>query len=262
MMNKNCKYINRLNEAQLNNQGCIMTIVEYRDTDNIVVKFQDKYKAIVHTSYRHFKNGNVKNPYHPSVCNIGIVGNKYPCSINKKITKEYEVWQNIIIRCHNEKYKGKNLTYKEARCCSEWLNFENFYEWLHSQENFDMWLNGDRWAVDKDILVKGNKEYNPNTCCLIPMYINNLFTKQDCKRGDLPIGVSKHGNKFRARFNNMLSNKLETVGDYNTPEKAFQAYKKAKESYIKQVAQEEYDKGNITKQCYNAMLNYQVEITD
>ena len=43
---------------------------------------------------------------------------------------------------------------------------------------------------------------------------------------------------------------------------AFLAYKKAKESYIKQVAKEEYDKGNITKTCYEAMINYEVEITD
>lgn len=262
MMDRNYKYADRLNEAQPNNQGCIMKVIEYYGTDNIVVEFQDKYKAIVHTSYRHFKNGNVKNPYYPSVCNIGIVGSKYPCSVNKKITKEYEAWQNIIIRCYNKTYKNKNSTYKNATCCNGWLNFEIFYEWLHSQPNFDKWMNGKRWAVDKDILIKGNKEYNPSTCCLVPMYINSLFTKQDCKRGNLPIGVSKHGNKFRARFNNMLSGELEIVGSYDAPEEAFQAYKYRKESYIKQVAQEEYSKGNITRQCYDAMMSYEVEITD
>ena len=118
------------------------------------------------------------------------------------------------------KYKEENSTYQNAICCEEWLNFENFYEWLYSQSNFDKWYNGNRWAIDKDILVKGNKVYNPNVCCLVPMYINSLFTKQDCKRGGLPIGVSKHGNRFRARFNNMLSGKLEVVGDYATPEEA------------------------------------------
>ena len=35
-----------------------------------------------------------------------------------------------------------------------------------------------------------------------------------------------------------------------------------KEDLIKQVAEIEYAKGNITKQCYNAMMNYEVEITD
>lgn len=261
-MDRSCKYIDRLGETKLNNQGCKMKIIAYYDADNVLIEFQDEYKAQVYSSYRHFKNGNVKNPYHPSARNVGIVGNKYPCSINRKVTKEYEAWQNIIIRCYNEKYKEKNLTYKEVICCSEWLLYENFYDWLHSQENFEKWLSGDRWAVDKDILIKGNKIYSSESCCLVPMHINSLFTKQDCKRGELPIGVSKHGNKFRARFNNMLLGKLEIIGDYNTPEEAFQAYKHRKESYIKQVAQEEYAKGNITKKCYDAMMNYEVEITD
>lgn len=35
-----------------------------------------------------------------------------------------------------------------------------------------------------------------------------------------------------------------------------------KEDIIKRVAQIEYNKGNITKSCYDAMLNYEVEITD
>ena len=35
-----------------------------------------------------------------------------------------------------------------------------------------------------------------------------------------------------------------------------------KENLIKQVAKEEYSKGNITKQCYEAMMKYEVEITD
>ena len=54
----------------------------------------------------------------------------------------------------------------------------------------------------------------------------------------------------------------EHIGVYDTSEEAFYAYKEAKESYIKQVAQEEYSLGNITKKCYDAMMSYEVEITD
>ena len=50
---------------------------------------------------------------------------------------------------------------------------------------------------------------------------------------------------------------------YPTPEDAFYlGYKPYKEKYIQKVAQEEYELGNITKVCYEAMMNYQVEITD
>ena len=33
-------------------------------------------------------------------------------------------------------------------------------------------------GIDKDILVKGNKVYSPNTCCLVPKNVNNLFIKK------------------------------------------------------------------------------------
>lgn len=35
-----------------------------------------------------------------------------------------------------------------------------------------------------------------------------------------------------------------------------------KEKYIKDVAQEYYDKGDITKRVYDALMKYEVEITD
>lgn len=38
--------------------------------------------------------------------------------------------------------------------------------------------------------------------------------------------------------------------------------KKHKEEIIKRVAEDEYSKGRITKICYDAMMNYEVEITD
>ena len=47
---------------------------------------------------------------------------------------------------------------------------------------------------------------------------------------------------------------------FNTPQEAFQAYKKFKENYIKQVA-DEY-KEYIPQKLYEAMYNYEVEIGD
>jgi len=252
----------RIGLERLNKQKDLMRIIEYYDTDNIIVEFQDKYRAKVHTSYRHFKNGNVKNPYCPSVLGVGIIGNKYPCSVNRKVTKEYALWQNVLCRSYSEEYKSQQPTYKDVICCDEWLVYDNFYEWIHNQENFDKWLSGERWAIDKDILIKGNKVYSPKTCCLVPQHINSLFTKQDVRRGDLPIGVSRHKNIFRARIHNIFTNKIEVIDSCDTPVKAFQAYKVYKEQLIKQVARLEYSKGNITKQCYDAMMRYEVEITN
>ena len=252
----------KLDEERLNNQNCPMRIVGYIDANNIIVEFQDKYKARVHTGYGNFKKGNVKNPYYTSVYGVGMVGKKYPAKINGEHTKEYKAWSAMLNRCYGKSYE--HSTYQDVTCCEEWLLYDNFYEWLHSQLNFDKWFNEERWAIDKDILNKGNKIYSPKTCCLVPMNINSLFTNRSNRRGNLPIGVgiNKKTNKYVAVCNSPFTNKGEHLGTYDTIEEAFRTYKQYKENIIKQVAQIEYDKNNIIKQCYEAMLNYKVEITD
>lgn len=253
----------RIGEESLNYQNDLMKIIVYNNANDIVVEFQDKYKGRVHTNYYNYKHKSVKNPYHPEVCGVGMVGTKYPVRLPYgNPVKEYYAWRGILRRCFDEKEKKRNTAYKDVVCCDEWLLYENFYEWLHQQENFDEWLNGDNWAIDKDIVVKGNKTYSPNMCSLVPRNVNNLFIKCQNVRGEYPIGVGRQYNKFNAKIQNPFTRKTEHLGYYDTPEEAFQAYKEAKELYIKQVAQEEYDKGNITKRCYDAMMNYEVEITD
>ena len=255
------KVENRLGEMKINHQGCLMKIVQYNRVDDILVEFQDEHKGIVHTQYQSFIKGNVKNPYYPMVLGVGMIGSKYPAKINNVETKEYQAWGNIIDRCFNKKIKEKYLAYQNVTCCNEWLLYENFYEWLHSQENFNKW--GDkRWEIDKDILVKGNKIYSPETCCLVPQNINSLFINKSNHRGDLPIGVKRSGKSFIARCSNPITSKREYLGSYSTPYYAFLAYKKYKEDLIKQIAQIEYNNKNISSRCYKAMLNYKVEITD
>lgn len=267
-----CKY--RLNNTQnkkkdriglenKNNNNELMKIVEYNNSSDIVVEFQDSYKAKVHTKWEHFyKDKSVKNPYHAGVFNVGIVGNK----IDYKKTKyEYQKWHDILRRCYDPKYHENKPSYINCELCDNWRLYENFYKWIVSQENYQKLKEINDCTIDKDILYKGNKIYSPNTCCLVPKHVNILFIKSDRKRGEFPMGVSryhKNSNLFQARCNNVYVGKTVLIGLYETPEEAFCAYKEYKEKLIKQVAQEEYDKGNITKKCYEAMMNYEVEITD
>jgi hypothetical protein len=253
---------NRLGEERISNQGCLMKIVEYNKANDIVVEFQDEYRAKVRTRYEHFMDGSIKNPYCPSVLGVGMIGEKYPSKINNKKTKEYQTWHGMLVRCFDEKFKEKCPSYKDVTCCKEWLLFENFYEWLHSQENFEKWLNGEKWNVDKDILVKGNRIYMSERCCLVPCNVNNLFVKKNKNRGNLPIGVTKRNNRFFAQCSNFSGEGHEGLGYHIDSIDAFMTYKNRKEEIIKQVAQEEYEKGNITKNCYEAMMRYEVEIDD
>ena len=252
----------RIGEVIKNKQGCYMKIIKYNNSHDVIVEFQDRYKLKKHAKYSDFIKGNIKNPYYPIVCGVGMIGNKYPVSNNCKNTKEYQAWTSMLHRCYDKKFKKRYPTYEDAYCCEEWFLYDNFYEWLHGQENFDKWLNGSRWAIDKDIIVKRNKIYSPETCCLVPDNVNCLFTKHDSSRGDFPVGVCKKEDKFIAHCNDPFYCKQKYLGLYDTYIKAFLVYKNFKENIIKRVANNEYEIGNITKECYESMMKYVVEIDD
>ena len=119
--------------------------------------------------------------------------------------------------------------------------------------------------LDKDILVKGNKIYSPETCIYMPQTINTLFVKKDRNRGKLAIGTTRRKNgKYMAQCNLINpetgKSKLKNLGYYNTELEAFKVYKYYKEKNIKEVA--DYFKKEIPSELYNAMYRYEVEITD
>lgn len=56
-MGRKCE-LNKIGEEKLNNQGYLMRIIQYNKSDDIIVEFQDKYKAKIKTTYGNYKNGN------------------------------------------------------------------------------------------------------------------------------------------------------------------------------------------------------------
>ena len=246
----------RLNETRINNNGERMTIVRYGGALDIDVQFDDG-TILEHRQYGHFKKGEIKNPMFPSLYGVGFIGiGKFkPCDENGKITKCYKTWEGMLKRCYDSKFQEKRPTYKGCRVCKEWWNFQKFAEWYY-EHYYE--IENEIMALDKDILNKGNKVYSAETCVFVPVSINSLFTKCNKSRGNYPIGVYKNGNKFRVCL--CKDNRNIDLGTYDTPEEAFQAYKIAKEQYIKQIAEEYKDK--IPCKLYKAMIAYEVEIDD
>ena len=126
---------------------------------------------------RRMENMNNKLIYGVGICNKG----KYNASINRKHTKCYTVWFAMLQRCYSDKYHEKHPTYIDCQVYKDWLYFQSFAKWYH--ENYYEII-GQKMALDKDILCKGNKIYSPETCIFVPQSINLLFTKTDAKRGE------------------------------------------------------------------------------
>ena len=177
--------------------------------------------------------------------------------INGVQTKEYKLWQNMLRRCYSDNSKKKRPTYEGCEVSDNFKYYEYFYEWRHSQIGFG----NEGWHLDKDLLVKGNKVYSEKTCVFLPREINQLLTRREALRGKHLIGVcwSKTANAFvaQARKN---KGKRGHLGYFNTELEAFNAYKEAKESFVKEQANKW--KGKIDDRAYNALMNYTVEITD
>ena len=200
----------------------------------------------------------MKDLYKPSVYGVGFIGEgPYKAKVNGEHTKEYIAWRDMLKRCCSDNYHKKYPTYIGCEVCDEWLNFQNFAEW-YDENHYE--VSGERMALDKDILIKGNKIYSPDTCVFVPQSINLLFIKSNSKRGDLPIGVTynKQYKKYQSQCS--VNKKQKHLGYYDTPEEAFQIYKQSKEACIKKAANDYAEL--IPFNLYQAMIDYEVEYDD
>ena len=118
---------------------------------------------------------------------IGYIGEgKYKSKENGKNTRVYKTWKNMLQRCYDSKYHEEKPTYINCSVSEEFHNFQNFGEW--DEYNFYQ-IEGQQMCLDKDILVKHNKLYSPDTCIYVPKTINSLFVKRQNDRGKSAIGT-------------------------------------------------------------------------
>ena len=235
-------------------------IVKYNDSRNVEIQFlKTGYRKVA--EMKEVKSGEIKDPYLPSVYGVGVLGAKYPTRVNGVKTKEYVLWTNMLVRCYSDALKKRRPTYEGCEVSDNFKSYEYFYEWCNKQIGFSNEGNENPFHLDKDLLTKGNKVYSEDTCVFIPAEINTLLIKCAATRGEHLIGVSWHKTRkaFVAKVNKSKG-KREYLGFFNTEIEAFKAYKIAKESFIKEQANNW--KSQIDDRAYEALMNYTVEIDD
>lgn len=138
----------------------------------------------------------------------------------------YKVWIGMIKRCFDAKTHNLQPTYSDCSVVDEWLKFSSFREWMVAQKWQGM-------ALDKDILLPGNKIYSPETCVFIPQSLNNFLTDSASIRGDSPIGVSWHRKtkKFHAECRNPFSGAKESLGYFHSADEGYQEWRKRKHQH-------------------------------
>ena len=231
-------------------------ILKYNDSKNVEIQFlKTGFEKAVQLG--DIRKGKVKDPYAPSVFGVGITGTKYPVKVNGVVTKEYHLWQSMLQRCYDDAYKKRYPTYEGCEASENFKYYEYFYEWCNKQIGFG----GDGLHLDKDLLLKGNKVYSENTCVFLPSEINAMLTKSTASRGRYLIGVCWHkvAKAFVAQVNKNKG-KQEYLGLFTTELEAFDAYKTAKEAFVKEQANKW--KGKMDERAYKALMNYTVSIDD
>lgn len=170
------------------------------------------------------------------VCGVGKNDADYEVQprVNGKQTAcpIYVKWKSMLERCYSDKVQRKHPTYKGCSVTEEWLTFSNFRSWMIRQD----WEGN---ALDKDILLEGNKIYGPETCAFISSKLNSLLNEYVAGRGDQPLGINKHGKNYQARITKL--GKRVQIGTFKTPEAAHDAYRAAKADVIELAANEQND---------------------
>lgn len=232
------------------------TLVEYRSAKDVTIEWESPFyrgtAQIVDVN-----RGNVKNPLAPAILGVACfgIGPHIAYTEDKVTVKSYSCWKAMVQRCYDEKFRHKWQSYADCFVCDEWLNYQNFADWYVQNYRED-------WQLDKDILIKDNKIYSPETCMFVPKEINRLFIRNKSVRGKYPIGVTM-SKKVTPRYHAACCNEFNKqthIGTFNTPEEAFFAYKIFKEDVVKKIA--ERFKDQISSQLYSILLSYEVAQDD
>lgn len=230
-----------------NNYGDVK-IIEFYNKSYVKVVFLNTMSEKF-TSISTLKKGSLKDKQAPSILGFGIVGEDIP-SRGGIQDRAYGAWHSMLQRCLCENTQRKYPTYIGCTVHDDWRYYQNFKKWFYSQVGSDM----SDYQLDKDLLVRGNTLYSPETCCLLPRSINNYLSL-------LPVYGCTQSISFKTRTKQYMavtSQKRDKInlGDYRTYKEAFIALKTFKQDKMKEFALQH--KGNVSEVVYQKLMNFDI----
>lgn len=170
---------------------------------------------------------------------VGINDADYAVTRSEKVLKEngkfrnvqvwicpfYQRWRTMLGRVYSSTSRKFCKNYADCVVCEEWHLFSTFRGWMQ-------WQDWEGKELDKDILIKGNKTYSPETCVFVDKIVNTFFNEREAVRGEYPTGVDKRkvskSKPFIAYCSNPFTGVREYLGYYSTSNEAHKVWLKRK----------------------------------
>jgi len=241
----------KVGQVYINRQGSQIKVIEYENSTKILVEIgKTKYQQYVHAG--NLISLNVHDNFAPSLAGRGIFGD----AVVDVKSQVYTSWAGMFKRCYTfyEDKPRARINYEGCEVHENFVYLPDYIDWYNKQ------LVEPKWHLDKDLLVKGNKVYSPETCVFLPRALNTFLTLRGNDRGPYPLGVTYHDRlgKYEASCNR--DGKSVYLGLHLDPLSAFEAYKNEKEAYAKDLAKRW--KGRIDPRACEALMNFEISIED
>lgn len=203
-------------------------------------------------------SGDFKDPYHPTVFDIGYLGNLEGTVMdsNNRRVKYYRKWQDIFQRVIGHRYaKGiLNHTYDEVSIDKRWHCFRNFYDWC---ENTRISNYHEGFELDKDLLY--SKIYGPDTAVFLPRYLNVLLKQNRDSKLSPGVSINKNNKSGKTYYMSAISlndGKNTWLGLSHNELDAYSIYFIIKKITLEMKAYEALKNEDINKRIFEAFKNY------
>lgn len=229
--------------------GGEIEIVSYRRADDIDARFLETGTLVQGLNAGNIRRGNVADPFARTVHGFGYQGvGRYSFPQHRSA---YGRWTSMIARIHAPQTNQIELDYQDCSIVEPWYNFQNYCDWI-TKEPF---YGASGYEVDKDLRIRDNKVYGPDTCCLIPKELNSLIGR-DRRQNSYGSGV-RYVSSTGRYYSHIWTRGIRThLGTFDTREEAQESYRLAHRKRVVEVGFSLHKEGKITTDHLELVLKH------